>query len=253
MKINLHINGSSYSTDLSLPLDISISAGRVKCFRAPDFAVKPVEAGRFIGSVKQGAPVNFFNMHINPHGNGTHTECLGHITETHEPIHQLLKSYHFPAQLVSVPLKTLENGDQVISSEALQSACPDTLHEALILRTLPNSDDKTHKDYSDTNPPYLQEDAMRFIVEKGVQHLLLDLPSVDREEDGGKLICHRLFWNMPGNTASVGARMQCTITELIFVPDVIKDGLYLLNLQIPTLPLDAVPSRPVLYLLTEDA
>ncbi|MEL6820618.1 MAG: cyclase family protein, partial [Calditrichota bacterium] len=152
MKVDLHISGRSYNADLSKPLDISLPAGDVKCFHAPDFAAEPLVSGDFIGSVKEGAPVNFFNVRINPHGNGTHTECIGHITEANESIHQLLDSYHFPARLVSVPLKKLKNGDQVVSIKALQTACPEKLPEALILRTLPNSDDKMRKDYSDTNP-----------------------------------------------------------------------------------------------------
>lgn len=250
MKIQVHIDGYDYTCDLSKPLDISIPAGQVKCFRAPDFVAGPLVAGDFIGSVKEGSPVNFFNVQINPHGNGTHTECLGHITDTQESINEQLTSYHFIAQLVTVPLIEF-NGDQVISLEALKAACPVELPAALILRTLPNTDDKLKKNYSDTNPPYLQDDAMRFIVERGVQHLLLDLPSVDREDDGGKLTCHRIFWNVMGRAATAESRMNCTITELIFVPDDIADGRYLLNLQIPSLPLDAVPSKPVLFRLSE--
>jgi hypothetical protein len=30
--------------------------------------------------------------------------------------------------------------------------------------------------YSNTNPPYLEEDAARFIRESGIKHLLIDLP-----------------------------------------------------------------------------
>lgn len=250
MKIELYVNGIYYTCDLSQPLDISIPAGQVKCFRAPDYSAAPLTAGNFIGSVKAGSAINFFNVQINPHGNGTHTECLGHITEHQESINQQLTSYHFISQLVSVPLVEF-NGDRVISLEALNTACPVELPEALIIRTLPNNDEKTNKDYSDTNPPYLQEDAMRFIVEQGVQHLLLDLPSVDREDDGGNLTCHRIFWNIEGNSANAESRINCTITELIFVANTISDGQYLLNLQIPSLPLDAAPSKPVLYRLSE--
>jgi hypothetical protein len=38
-----------------------------------------------------------------------------------------------------------------------------------------------------------------------------------------------------------------TVTELIYAPDPIPDGHYLLNLQVAPLLADAAPSRPVLY------
>jgi hypothetical protein len=38
-----------------------------------------------------------------------------------------------------------------------------------------------------------------------------------------------------------------TITELIFVPNEVKDGPYLLNLQTAAFENDATPSRPVIY------
>jgi arylformamidase len=74
--------------------------------------------------------------------------------------------------------------------------------------------------------------------------LLLDLPSVDREEDGGNLLGHKAFWQYPENP-----RSACTITELIYVPSEVPDGDYLLNIQIASLELDVSPSKPVLYAL----
>jgi hypothetical protein len=96
--------------------------------------------------------------------------------------------------------------------------------------------------YSDTNPPYLTEDAMRHIASLGIQHLLIDLPSVDKEKDGGKVACHHIFWNYPTNPQT-----SRTITELIYVPNTVLDGAYLLNLQIASLENDASPSKPVLF------
>jgi hypothetical protein len=38
--------------------------------------------GDFIGKgLLQGSSTNFNNIYFNPHGHGTHTECVGHITE----------------------------------------------------------------------------------------------------------------------------------------------------------------------------
>ena len=78
--------------------------------------------------------------------------------------------------------------------------------------------------------------------EMGVKHLLIDLPSVDKEKDNGKLLAHKAFWNFPENP-----RFEATITELVFVPNDVQDGSYLLNLMIAPFHNDATPSKPVLY------
>jgi len=135
----------------------------------------------------------------------------------------------------------------VIRGEDLAAKLLGSNADALIIRTLPNNDKKLTKDYTETNPPYLEEAAMKLIVQYGVDHLLLDLPSVDREVDEGKLANHRLFWNVTGVKADKNSRKHATITELCYIPDDVKDGLYLLNLQLPDIDLDALPSRPVLY------
>ena len=81
------------------------------------------------------------------------------------------------------------------------------------------------------------------------KHLLCDLPSIDRIFDEGKLANHRAFWNVePGKfETNENSFPEHTITELIFVPEKIKDGKYILNLQIAAFAADASPSRPVLF------
>lgn len=137
----------------------------------------------------------------------------------------------------------------MISKENLKRAFPHQIVEAVIIRTLPNTPEKLNKDYSGRNPPYLLDEGIKFLVEKQVKHLLIDLPSVDREVDEGKLLSHHAFWGVSDKKARDDSRSDCTITELIFVPDEIEDGLYLLNLQFPSMPLDAAPSKPILYKL----
>ncbi len=251
MLISLQHEGVGYKCDLLKPIDISIPVGRVKCFHAPDLVLSPVVSGEFIGDVNEGSPVNFYNVTMNPHGNGTHTESLGHITSDRESVNQCLKHFHFIALLVSVELEGYTSDDKVISREKLQKNCPHHLPEALIIRTLPNPKEKIQADYSGKNPAYLSKEAMEFIISNNVRHLLIDLPSVDREEDGGKVVNHKLFWHVLDKKADDKSRFDNTISELIYVPDHVKDGLYLLNIQIPSIDLDAVPSKPVLYELTK--
>jgi kynurenine formamidase len=157
-------------------------------------------------------------------------------------LHECLREHHFLAKLVSIYPQKTENGDRVIFRTQLEDLWDESAPKAFIIRTLPNDDLKKRNTYSGANPPYLHHEAMAFLVEKGIEHLLLDLPSVDREEDGGALLAHRAFWQYPE-----AVRTHCTITEMIYVPNELKDGLYLLNLQTASFDLDVSPSKPVLY------
>lgn len=243
------LHNKKYRANLNHPLDISIPLNEgedgVNCFFAPLVEFWPVKAGDFVGSTAEGGLLNFMNVRLNPHGNGTHTECVGHIATERYTINQCLRRFHFPAKVVSVYPTRLENGDRVILREQVEAVFVKGEIEALVIRTLPNTTDKLRRVYSGTNPPYVHHEAIEYLVECGVQHLLLDLPSVDREEDEGKLLAHKAFWGYPGTEEA--KRLECTISELIFVPDHVKDGYYLLNIQIASFELDVSPSKPVLY------
>ena len=235
-----------YVVDLGNPLDISMPLGRnpqnASAWDCPAVGIRAVETEHFIGDVNRGGAVNFRNIFFNPHGNGTHTECLGHISKQWISINQQLNQYFFLVQLLSVQPKQ-EGVDQVIKKEQLVEKWDDTqTTEAILIRTLPNGSDKLKRQYTNTNPPYLNSEAVHWLVNQAVKHLLIDLPSVDREKDDGKLIAHHIFWNYPENP-----RLDCTITELVYIPNYIKDGLYFLNLQVAPFENDASPSRPVLY------
>ena len=238
----------TYQADLSKPLDISIpleeGENTVNCFYAPLMETFPVIAGDFIGSTEQGGLVNFLNVRLNPHGNGTHTECVGHIAREKYTINQSLLNFHFIAKLVSIYPTQLVNGDRVILKHQLEEILKKNEVEAMIIRTLPNEDDKLKRHYSGINPPYVDSKAMKYLVDCGINHLLIDLPSVDQEEDEGKLLAHRAFWQYPDKV-----RENATISELIYVDNKIKDGFYLLNIQIASFEIDVSPSKPVLYRL----
>jgi len=152
-----------------------------------------------------------------------------------------MKRFLFTAAVVSVvPEKRGE--DEIISLVMLQKALGNRKVEALVVRTLPNSVAKRKRQYSGTNPCYFEPEALAWLNEIGVLHLLTDQPSVDREEDGGLLLAHHAFWGYPHAT-----RLEATITEMAFISDEIGDGDYLLNLMIASFVNDASPSKPVLY------
>jgi len=231
--------------DLSKPLDISIplrgDAKGVTAWYVNHPLVRPHQDGDFIGSVKKGAPVNFNDIRFNPHAHVTHTECVGHITEEVHSVNQYLKTYFFLAELITVAPEKMGD-DFVISKKQLQYALGNKKRDAVILRTLPNTHEKVNRQYSNSNPPYLLEEAAIYLRDKGIAHVLVDVPSVDKENDEGQLLAHKAFWN-------VGAKIRwnATITEFVFVDNTIEDGLYLLNLQVAPFENDASPSRPVLY------
>lgn len=250
MEVHLRILGQAMKAKLTAPLDISIplrfDGVGPNCFYAPLAESSPVRAGDFVGSTAEGGLLNFKNVKLNPHGNGTHTECVGHIATEPYFLSDCLRQFHFSARLISLYPRKQANGDRVLEREQLAELLRPGEVQAVVLRTLPNDEQKLARNYSGTNPPYLAPEAAQLLVDYGVEHLLLDLPSVDREEDGGALSAHRAFWQYPYDT-----RQQATITEMIYVPQEIKDGLYLLQHQVTSMVLDASPSKPVLYSLTE--
>jgi len=247
------IINNSFEIELSIPIVISIPltnphANPIACYiEKPQ--IEPVRFGDWIGKVSEGSSTNFNNIFFNPHGHGTHTECVGHITKEFYSINQCLKQFFFTADLISVEPEKRDE-DFVITKAQIEKGLNGVIPQAIIIRTLPNPESKTHKNYSNTNPPYLLEEASIFIRESGIQHLLIDLPSVDRENDEGRLLAHKAFWNVKDtNRLNADARMDSTITEMIYVQDSIEDGRYLLNLQIASFENDASPSKPVLYAL----
>lgn len=238
-------NTKNYKIDLSKPLDISIplhgDASNVNAWYVGAPMIAPHIADGSKIKVSEGASVNFNDIQFNPHAHGTHTECAGHITKEFYSINQNLKRFFFLAEVITIaPEKNGE--DFIVSKKQLQYALGNKKREAVVIRTLPNTKEKLSRQYSNTNPPYLCEEAMELLVKKEVEHLLIDLPSVDKEKDNGALLSHKAFWNIDGEI-----RTHATITEFIYVNNSIDDGTYFLNLQVAPFENDASPSRPVLH------
>lgn len=244
--------GRTFKVDLSRPLDLSLplyeGGNGARAWYVGPVGMEPVRDGDKSYAVKDGAPVNFRNVSFNPHGHGTHTESVGHISPEIHAVGNMLKRYFFIAQVISLLPETRRapdgKSDAVITLEQLRNVVNERPPEALVLRTLPNDQAAATHQWSGSNPGYLQSTACAWLRSIGVKHLLLDLPSVDREEDGGVLAAHHAFWDYPNTTD-----LERTITELLHVPSGVADGEYLLELQLPHFMNDAAPSRPVLYAL----
>jgi len=241
----IQYNSRKLKIDLSNPLDISIpirdGKKNVNAWYIGPPKIEPEQFDGDIVSVSKGASVNFNTITFNPHSHGTHTETVGHIVSEKYSINKTLKQFFFLAEVITVAPENFEE-DAVISAKQLRFAIGNKQREAIVIRTIPNQKDKKTMQYSNTNWPYLTQDAIAYLVKKGVKHLLFDQPSVDREKDGGELSSHHTFWNTNGNI-----RKDATITEFIYVSNKVDDGCYMLNLQIAPFENDATPSKPILY------
>lgn len=253
MKATIHHSSGDFNIDFSKPIDISIhtsdSSACSKAWYVDPIRIEPVMTEQFTGSVKAGGTVNFRNIFFNPHGNTTHTECVGHIAEEVYNLQEHLTTFLFKAQVITIePLiyqgeesEWRKKGDLIIQLEQLKNKLEKNI-EAVIIRTSPNDDSKITKQWSSSNWPYMDQEAAAYIAKSGIKHLLIDLPSVDREFDGGKMLSHRAFWNYPKDI-----RFDATITEMIYLENVINDGIFFLSLQPSSFVNDAAPCKPVIY------
>jgi len=265
MILSIQINHQTYQIDAANPLDISIplafDALQPNIFGVEKAASKAYEDSHFVGDTRRGGSCNFENIYLNPHCNGTHTECVGHLTNERISVQECLQEAFMLADLITVSpenaLETddtysvkLDENDRMITRRSIQNSKLNIQNSnALIIRTLPNDESKRSRDYSLQNPPFLSLQAMKFIVESGIRHLLVDLPSLERLDDEGKLANHRIFWNVEPGAFEKNAqtKLNNTITEMVYVPEEVADGQYLLNLQIAPFVSDASPSRPLLF------
>jgi len=248
---DITIGSHVYRIDLNQPhtLGIELHAQGPRAWYVDPMRIAPVLMPYVTGSVKLGGNVNFNEVHFNPHGHGTHTETVGHIAAEDFPISALKVPFFMPTLLVTIEPQMVDTkkgwneiGDRCITLAQLQDALLSHRPEALVIRTLPNGPTKCSQNYSGTNFCYFEPEGLAWLAAQGVAHLLVDLPSVDREEDGGLLLAHRAFWQYPHAT-----RAQSTITELIYAPDHVADGWYLLHLSWAQFRNDAAPSQPVLF------
>ncbi|MEO6334817.1 MAG: cyclase family protein [Pyrinomonadaceae bacterium] len=273
----LDIDGYTSYFDMSKLIDISIALNfngeQPNAYGVAPATSKPCDAGDLVGDTRLGGSCNFEQYTLIPHCNGTHTECVGHITHERISIRDCLQDVFIPAKLITVAPYyavdtdetysiSIDASDRLITRKQLEAASAfasrpgekksrifRSSNSALVIRTLPNDERKLKRRYVDAVPPYFTTEAMQFIVESRFSHLLVDLPSIDRLYDEGRLSNHRIFWNVGQGSfeTSYDTRLNSTITEMIYVPNSIEDGQYGLNLQIAAFATDASPSRPLLF------
>jgi kynurenine formamidase len=244
--------GVDFDAATSLALFQGFGPDQPQHFGAPRASSDAFSIGSFEGAVARGASCNCQRITLVPHCNGTHTESASHLTLQQRPLQDIVPNAPMRALLLTVlprnhaatdedSLPAPRDGDQLITRRDLLEAWGD--HEpapqALLLRT--------GTPFTDSAPPYLSRQLATELAARGVQHLITDLPSVDRLEDDGLLTAHRIFFGLPARSTDLAEarRAHCTITELATFPPALADGPCALQLQIPAFGGDAVPSRPL--------
>jgi len=249
---------------LSLARVLDFGAPHPRVFGAPPATTTPFVAGAFNGEVARGASCNCRAVHLVPHCNGTHTESVAHLTVESLRLTDLVPLEPLPAVVVSVrPVAAQQSGetadppplpgDRLVTATQIDrgwpAAWPADLPSprVLVLRTGVHDGDDV--------APYLSLEAARRIVERGIDHVVVELPSVDRAEDEGRLAGHRILFGLPPGSTRLAdaARPHATVTELAQVPATCPDGPCAVQLQLTPWTGDAVPSRPVLFPLVAHA
>ena len=125
MITTIQLNGREFAFDLEKPLDISIplqfNGPQPNAYGVEPARSKPCEAGDVVGDTRQGGSVNFEQYTFIPHCNGTHTECVGHITDERISVRDCLRDVIVPAVLVSVEPERIGN-DLVVSKSRLSQS-----------------------------------------------------------------------------------------------------------------------------------
>jgi Putative cyclase len=261
------------SAGISLARPVQFEGTQLRCFGAPPARSVPLASASFSGRVERGAGCNCSTVTLTAHANGTHTECAAHLTLEPLDAWRVIPQRLLVAVLLSVaPQRAVacpessepepQPDDELITRAALERAWPASLAERLVaraavIRTVPNASDKfaavadpaAAPCGSEAVPPFLSLPAAELLLDRGIAHLVLDVPSADRAADGGALSVHRRFFGLParGTHLAQAQRPDSTITELAYIEDRVADGWYLLSLQSSAIAGDAVPSRPLLY------
>jgi kynurenine formamidase len=286
MKMTIELNNTSYQVNikefwsLAIPVYFNQPTQQPNHFGAKGALASPMHVGSFIGDTKQSGSCNVNELTINPHCNGTHTESIAHIcnfdangdsasnaqisAQTSLTMAQLNIPPLMPCAVISVtPTLAITSGenytpefcknDFIINQQALEQALSQYSNEqlqALVIRTLPNHINKCQQVYnSESQPAFFSREAILYLNKRGIEHLIVDIPSLDRLHDEGLMTCHHLFWQVEESSHQVKQQslVHKTITEMAFIDNKISDDFYFINIQTPAFHNDAAPSRPVLF------
>tara|TARA_A100001015_G_scaffold284439_1_gene350890 strand:- start:1020 stop:1805 length:786 start_codon:yes stop_codon:yes gene_type:complete len=258
MNINIEYNkkvyriNSNHGKSISIPMNFN-SNNNPKFYDESNPIKEPYTSNDVKYNINNNASCNVPIIKFNIHCSGTHTETGAHIFKGSKTIGELPNLNFIPSRLITIkPQKqsnenyhvTYDSTDQIITKQILIKSLDayNDFIECIIIRTLPNSENKLKLNYNEHNHPFLSNDAIYYLKEKAVKHIIIDTPSIDRSDDGGQLKNHKIFFSDNDNSIN-----KNTVTELAFIPDSCIDGRYFVCIGYPKFQLDAAPSNPVIY------
>jgi len=246
-----YILDTNRSIDISIPVNFNTS-NNPKFYDTSLPEVSYYHFNNVEYSLNEKGSCNVPIVKLNIHCSATHTESANHINNNAPLINELEISDFIYSKLISVnPVNNLKgenyhfdlnDNDTFITKKELHSLLNNNISsdiKALIIRTLPNDVIKMNRNYNLDYHPFFTNDAILYLKDIGIEHIIVDIPSIDRYNDGGKLGNHHLFFK---NNEAIS-----TITELVYISDDCIDGDYFINLGIINFGLDAAPSRPKLF------
>jgi len=248
----------SLGQSLAIPLD---PHGDQPSFFVSDRATaEPLREGDYVGSIRAGGSCNAEVIRYVPHSHGTHTECAGHILESASTVQQSIDQQPGLARVITVSGSSPWDSDDDYHQPVERLICRDEIraqlgsgnldeYRAVVIRSLPNDPGKISRNYSEyPHYPVLSAQAVQWLAASKLPPLLIDMPSLDKADDQGKLANHRSWWGLDGS-GDIDAAFAATrsVTEMIFVPGHVEDGEYWLELQLSPIMSDACASRPVIY------
>ena len=171
MNIRIEYKNKIYNINAKAGIDISIPTNFNKKI-GPKFYDKEVPKVDYYNSFNHKysldakGPCNVPIIKFNVHCSGTHTECANHILINTPTVNKLQDIHFIPSQLITVKPTTLKNEeyhcdltkqDKVISKKQLSNAIGEinsSFIRGLIIRTLPNDNSKSNRDYNLNPHPF---------------------------------------------------------------------------------------------------
>ena len=206
--------------------------------------------GQFTGHVDRGGSCNVMTLRYIPH-TITHLETAAHIMspKSNPPTILDLDNKILTGILYLIDLTGIEpqEGNLVPWPVVKKKVAKiDLLISALAIKTqaseLPEDYDFSGKNFLALAPETAEGiQKFKFGTSKrvGIHCLLLDLPSIDPEKDGGKLLAHRAFFGLPKTGFTAKAIPQNALVEMAYFPS-LEEGYYYFTITPPRIQTNAV-------------
>lgn len=236
--ISFTLNNKKFNFNLLQPLSISRQLDLTKqsnAFNLPEVKSETFSfEDLFIGDVLQGGSCNVDILSFCPH-NLTHIECSSHILNQTLPETVSMADIslnHLQGLIYVIDLRAIVKDSKLILKEHLEKelAKINLPVTAIALKT-PASDLEQNFDFSGKDFLALSKEAAEEINKFSFQGtkittLILDLPSTDSENDDGKLLAHRTFFEIPETGITFKDTKKKVIVELAYFSEIDQNYYY---------------------------